>query len=414
MTTKKNMSWIKNQFLKLSKYFIYLIGFLSIFLIFLQLGSIFFIKIIGYKNISVKEIIEGSDLNNHLNMDDKVSNKDLCKDYISTLQAHPYLAHTHNRCFSLNEFNLLGANLDWNNTKLHRIGVFGGSVAAQFSGENKGESFFQNFLNKCFESKLPNKNEFRVLNFADGAWKHPNQPIALLLYGDYINTAISIEGFNEHYRINNKKDFLNPSQNFKRAILNSSNIRIEIGLLDIIYKRVKDTIFEDLSLTKMLIFSLRELYKLSNIKLEQNNPLIIDLNKIVDYKPQNIKNIDRYKNFVLSFISIANSKKIPNIIILQPVPLYKNLTKTEKIVVKKLDYFKQYEILRLATNISEKFIDMSELFIDENSQIFEDRIHFVKSEKGYGFSKGDKVLSKEITKNLIKLYPDHLKKKKCD
>ena len=110
-----------------------------------------------------------------------------CDDYVQTLEPHPYLAYVHNaRCadpFKINNIGLLNQDVDLTNEKFHSIGIFGGSVAAQFGGFNTTPQLEQ-ILNGCFQNK---KNKpFKVLNFADGGWKQPQQVIALALHGDYM------------------------------------------------------------------------------------------------------------------------------------------------------------------------------------------------------------------------------------
>jgi hypothetical protein len=124
-----------------------------------------------------------------------------CDDFIQTLELNPYLAFSRNKqCAGqsnrINNLGLLNQDADLQRDKFYSIGIFGGSVAAFFAGDHSAPQI-EEILNNCFNSI--SGRPFRILNFAEGAWKQPQQVIALVLYGDYIDAAISIEGFNEHF-----------------------------------------------------------------------------------------------------------------------------------------------------------------------------------------------------------------------
>ena len=374
---------------------------LSCILIPLFVGSVLIIFHIGYQNVSSQDIVLGSDRNIHLNMSNHL--EDGCNQYINTLQIHPYLAATHNNCFKLNELQLLGNRLDWENQKLHRVGIFGGSVASQFASFD-GNSYFQELLNQCITDK-GDSTEFSVLNFADGSWKHPSQSIALILYGDYLDTAISIEGFNEHYMVGSHLDLVQPSSNFAVAARNAGT-QIRLKLLDNMFHFVKGTWLENLSSTKLFLLAVRSILinsiELSQTAMDENIPL----ENMATFKPASVDNLDRYKSFVKSFLNIAESKNISALVFLQPAPIYKQLTDAEKIVVRDTSYEKKYELLRSATSISPRFVDLSDMFINNSETIFGDDIHFLSHEgDSFGRSHGDRMLSEKVIVEMLKNYP---------
>ena len=404
------MSWIKKLLKKIMSASVSLMLVLFFSLISIIAGSYLIISIIGYQNVTSADIVLGADRNTHrkiLSDDDRS-----CADYSDTLQLHPYFSATHNNCFKLNELQLLGSQLDWENKNLHRVGIFGGSVASQFASFY-GEGYFEELLNQCIIAKGSDV-EFSVLNFADGSWKHPSQSIGLTLYGDYIDTAISIEGFNEHYLISANIDLAQPSSNFGVAARHQ-NTRFRLKLVDNIFGFFADTRFENSSFTKLLLLATRT-FLINSIEITEDGiDEDIPLEEMVTFKPASVENIDRYKSFVRSFLDIANGKGLPALVVLQPAPIYKTLTDEEKMYVKNLSYRKQYEQLRTATLISPKFIDLSDMFNGYSESIFMDDIHFLHSPREgktiHGRSLGDKMLSKRVIFEMLKLYPETFKMK---
>ncbi|MDC1311324.1 hypothetical protein N8Z26_02580 [Burkholderiales bacterium] len=398
------MSWIKKfiNIKKMRSITLSLVLVLSSILIPLFAGSSLVISIIGYQNVTSQDIVLAWDRNNHRKMLNSVEG--FCSEYSNTLQLHPYFAATHNKCMQLNELQLLGNRLDWENQNIHRVGIFGGSVASQFASYNV-PGYFQELLNQCINVKDKNV-EFSVLNFSDGSWKHPSQSIGLILYGDYLDTALSIEGFNEHYMIGSNIDLAQPSSNFEVAARNLK-LQVKLRLLDEMFEFFKGTIFENLSVTKLSLLTVRS-FLINSISVSQGGAdEHILLQNMATYKPANVENIDRYQSFVRTFLNIAGDKGIPALVFLQPAPIYKPLTNVEKTLVRNMNYEKQYEQLRGSTLISPKFIDLSDLFSDTSETIFGDDIHFLRGpDDDFGRTLGDRMLSKVIVAEMLKGYPE--------
>ena len=64
-----------------------------------------------------------------------------------------------------------------------------------------------------------NNQNIRIFNASAGAYKHPHQSIIATLFGKSFDLIISIEGFNEHYMLNDKipKKIFTPT--FRKIIL---------------------------------------------------------------------------------------------------------------------------------------------------------------------------------------------------
>lgn len=130
------------------------------------------------------------------------SNKDGKCMWSDMVRSHPYLGwvkKTEGNC----------AQKFWNEHGIHTKGVplqkdqskytvliLGGSVANQLGrGKVDGKIWLEEILNRDYIS--PNGRPFQVLTAADGAWKFPTQNIAMTLYGNWVDAAIAIDGFNE-------------------------------------------------------------------------------------------------------------------------------------------------------------------------------------------------------------------------
>ena len=65
--------------------------------------------------------------------------------------------------------------------------------------------FCRNFLGEALKDYISSNNKkIRVFNGGAGAYKHPHQSIVTTLFGKNFDLIISIEGFNEHYMLNDK------------------------------------------------------------------------------------------------------------------------------------------------------------------------------------------------------------------
>jgi hypothetical protein len=320
-----------------------------------------------------------------------------CNDYIQTIELNPYLAFTHNKkcsdpeSYKINNLGLLNQNADFNKESFYTIGIFGGSVASQFAGVNSTPQL-EELLNSCFNSK--SGKPFRVLNFADGAWKQPQQVIALTLYGDYIDAAISIEGFNEQYMLKHgvTTDLIVPASSYSSLINNDflSNYYYMLSNL------------QGSSISKSKTIKLFTLLFRKNLEKRgsYNYWKLMEKYSIQNYVDVHEHNVKRYIGLVKSFDAIAASKNIYSLIVLQPVPLHKPLSNTEANVVRLLDYDLPYqEIASLLENNARAFINLSDLFNATDRTIFSDQIHFINLDKNFR-SYGNYRMAVEIIHRL--------------
>lgn len=314
-----------------------------------------------------------------------------CDDYVQTLELHPYLAFVHNKqcsgSYRVNNIGLLNQDVDLTTTNFYTIGIYGGSVASQFGGLAQAPQL-EEILNGCYSNGKG--KPFKVLNFADGAWKQPQQVIALVLYGDYIDIAISIEGFNEHYGIGSGLDISVPANSYASIIKNDIFANWYFRL-----RHINDTVLDTSNFVKLVTVAYRNALewrgKKYNGLIQQNFVLPQD----VDRSTYNSK---RYLGFVKSFDVIAESKGIYGLVVLQPSPLHKKLSESEKKWVGPLDYEEQYqEVSRILSN-AKHFLNLTDLFADSDQDIFADHIHFVGD--GRYVSYGNYRMALEILNKL--------------
>jgi hypothetical protein len=324
--------------------------------------------------------------------------KGKCEDYIKTLELNPYLGFTQNKkCsglgYRVNNLGLLNQDVDFMKATHYAVGIFGGSVAAQFAGYTDVPQI-ERILNKCFSS--PSGKPFIVYNFSGGAWKHPQQEIALTLYGDYINIAISIEGFNEHWAFmpGVNFDMIVPASNYS-SLLNGDYLTDFYFNLD----KLNGGCFSKSNTIKLFTLLFR--------KNLQKRSLDNYYSKLVEKYafPPSVNSLDlnakRYAGFIRSFDAIASSKNVYSLFVLQPAPLNKQLTSAEIRAVTPLNYRQQYsEIAYLLKNNARAFIDLSDLFNKTDSDVFKDEIHFVTDGSDYK-SYGNFKMATDIARKLL-------------
>ena len=143
--------------------------------------------------------------------------------YGDSLIVHPYLAYVQTALGPCgvgyaNSKSLIGKEFpDGPRPRTGIILVTGGSVAAQFVGNNrKEESPLERILNAEFTGDRFDR--FIVLNGAHGAWKQPNQYIFFGLYADTLAGVITLDGVNEHDWIASRRRFEEPASNYFQAV----------------------------------------------------------------------------------------------------------------------------------------------------------------------------------------------------
>ncbi len=390
---------------------------LIIFLIILEIIS----KLVVYFEYGYlkkpSDIIRDDNLNSYVQLLEK---EEKCN-YSSFLFPHPYLGWVHwnnPKCsnkFTFNSDGFPGPEFPIKKyEEFFDILITGGSVAEQLAPrkcKNRENALCNNFLGKALKEYISSNNKkIRVFNGAAGAYKHPHQSIVATLFGKNFDLIISIEGFNEHYMLedNNLKKFSFPANNYNVAsngfYLDSSFNRLIIELVSS-YKNLANKFFladnshfHSLSYRMLKIIAEKKYFKINNKRQNFSNLWEYDKTRlnsvdIEEFKFENL--VSQWKNFIAS--SSSNGAKA--IVIIQPVPqLYKNLTLEEKEFTNHRDYKKIFlkmaeeaEKLRLNENLM--VYDFLNIFEQYNETIYQDAIHIN--------TKGNKIMASHLIDILI-------------
>ncbi|WP_068081829.1 hypothetical protein [Polycladidibacter stylochi] len=330
----------------------------------------------------------------------------------SSYKLHPYFGFIQSNCVQLNELGFWGRALERDDTSIYRVGIFGGSVANQFAGVDGHKSAaFEQLLNSCFTS--PKGGTFRTINLAGAAWKHPQQEIALMLFGNEIDLALSIEGFNEHFTLKNLVDLSVPANTFFHLANRGVGANLYLNYVEALGKT---------TLNKMATPRLFAVIGRKWLSSQQNHEnaqyssanYIYQASAGATHNRETVyHNVTRYKAFVADFAALAKARKIPYLQVLQPFPNGKSLTpKEEKVITYRApdDYL---HMVRESMSTSQKFLDLSQLFIHHEQQIFGDSIHFlqptVKAQFGHTF--GDRQMALKIANKLQQMPETGIKRK---
>ena len=176
--------------------------------------------------------------------------------------------------------------------KVFYIGIFGGSVAASFANNLEVNSKVE----KCYT--YDNKT-IKFVNFADNAYKQPQTNISLILHKNFINMAISIEGFNESYMVDEKNYFFDlPASNFNWVHPQLS----EISLFHIIYLKlfkIKNNQLSSTNTIKLFTLFARKLFEKSRYTSKDSRyKSSKDIKKQINIRDYNLF---KYYNYMKDF-----------------------------------------------------------------------------------------------------------------
>ena len=139
---------------------------------------------------------------------------------LGSLLPHPYLMTRFSvdecRMKDVNSYGILGPELPENkNEETYAILLTGASVAAQvatFAGETQtgmsAENYLQKYLNAHYNS--PNGKPFRIYSAAVPGSNTPVPFIAAALFLRRVDHVVSVEGFNEHWKIGKRAEIEDP------------------------------------------------------------------------------------------------------------------------------------------------------------------------------------------------------------
>jgi hypothetical protein len=311
--------------------------------------------------------------------------------YVDTLYPHPYLAHAHDNsphpCHAwANSIGLIGREYPLiRDPARFTILLAGGSVAAQLGQiSSRGPFFLEEALNRCF--KPPRGERFVVLNGGAGAWKHPNQAILFLLYGEAFDAVVTLDGFNEHFSLEHTRLEM-PSNNFVATNPAAAGSLAPIAAAWLANELVRFTrenpvlgrsfvAYAAVSAARSQLERIATRPRPGGTTLERMFALPSDWS--ADQKLA--FNLAQYRKYIRSIEALARLHTAKTAYFIQPVPVIgKVLTDHEKRVLHSPDYGPLYQ--RMADDLlglsmeGVPIFSLLDVFIDERATLYHDHIH---------------------------------------
>jgi hypothetical protein len=323
-----------------------------------------------------------------------------CNKHNNVLVPHPYLVFIHTsrpECKSWsNNTGHRGPDVPLiHNPDNYTVMILGGSVANQLF------QFKADEMRAYFAKKHPHKN-IVILNGSLEGWKQPQQLFMLQLYGEVIDAAISIEGYNEmmfNYRLGYSLRFDTPFlPGYRKAnpgILSTrERIAIDISawLFDVVnenrlLRRSKTAYFVSHQIRRGLEQHISEVSESSSLDdslkhLEKILPLPPEWS--AEQKKQHA--IQQYIKYLSLMNATAKTYGISLAIFLQPAPaLYKTLTTEEKNIVGELGYGDDYLLFEknlLAQGKTLPVYSLLDVFANSHDTLYKDGIHYYRESAG--------------------------------
>jgi hypothetical protein len=324
-----------------------------------------------------------------------------CNKYNNVLAPHPYLTFIH---VSRPECNSFANNTGHRgpdvplvkNDRDYVVMILGGSVANQlFQFEQAG-------IQQYFQKKHPDKNVV-ILNGSLEGWKQPQQLFMLQMYGEVIDAAISIEGFNEmifdrrlDYRLRFDAPFL-PGYRKANAGFLTDEERSAIWMSSKLFDLVNNSSVLRHSKTAYFFSDL------IRSRLEQNINRQSDLDSFHEGALQHLEKIfvlpdgwssEQRRDFAIAqyikYLSLMNATAkqyhIPIAIFLQPAPaIDKPLSDEERKLVDDLGYRDDYllfeqQILKHSDTLP--VYSLLHVFSGIDEAIYKDGIHYRQDSSG--------------------------------
>lgn len=337
-----------------------------------------------------------------------------------SLIAHPMLGFVHrkkeyasSRCRFVLANNIgIAAERDLplkKNENEFALFLLGGSVAehlANYRGKD-GSYYLEKILNEKFIP--PRGTRFTVYNGAMGAWAMPAQINMLLMYGERVDGAISLDGYNESFSLQEGARHEGvPTATYILSFSDSSSMRI-LGLRFLwAYQYVLSRTWLKHS------YFFNATYRTFTGMYERHvlNPELLDEFSKGNTEELNLSESEKrdwslqsLKRYMESFHQLGSAKKILTAEFLQPSRHFgKTLTAEEK-------SYREYIEPSVYKNLDQTYQSMSSagwpvrsltsLFANETGSIYADHIHY-NSENGV--SRGAEMVAGAIADELGRLW----------
>jgi hypothetical protein len=324
--------------------------------------------------------------------------------YGDSLIVHPYLAYVQTALGPCgvsyaNSKSLIGKEFpDRPRPRTGIILVTGGSVAAQFVGDNrKEESPLERILNAEFTGDRFDR--FIVLNGGHGAWKQPNQYIFFGLYADILAGVITLDGFNEHYMINSRRRFEEPASNYFQAVerqdprvttapLTMAALKLEADLYRFASRH---GLFQVSNLAYFVVDVVRRTLRRSASHTPKLSIAAVDWVKAsyaqmfafhdkMTRTERKIWSLRQYEKYIRLMHGGAEALNIKSLFLIQPIPGWgKPLTEREKTFARRGDRTLYKEMTNHMVGLREQFgipvYSLLDVFQDTKEEIYQDQAH---------------------------------------
>jgi len=333
--------------------------------------------------------------------------------YTATLAAHPYLAHVHKAGPGINRQGLFGRDFPQHrDPKTFSILVTGGSVACQLVGLQPENGALTQHLEQNYLSA--DGRPVRVYNGADGGWKLPQQTILIMLYAKLFDLVISLDGFNEVYRLKGNVHLEFPSPNYRTVA--PLDFTSKTALMAYWLAAKLNFILGHNEFTRCLWTGYALAHAAMNFARFIDRETAPPTTPLRAFQYQDGEKTPEEKNLrrnevlgAIKYYLQVNAvlcKKNGSLYIsfLQPVPaLGKRLSEKEKIQAGPLDYKSDYLNLAAQYHLSSRearypYYSLLEVFANNSGEIYIDHIHCAPADSGPGYS----ILAAEVGRCLTK------------
>jgi hypothetical protein len=289
------------------------------------------------------------------------------------------------------------------------IMVLGGSVAEQFANykDREGRYYFEELLNKTFLS--PTKKPFKVYNGGLGAWNMPNQLNMLMMYTDRMDALVSIDGYNEAYRVQ-EGDHLEEVPGATYILANESRSSLKILGLHFLWAYqygIAHSILKHSYFFNSCYKILTGIYQSHILTVDMVDKYFMASRENLylsdsDAREWSLKSLGSYIEKMHNFAKLSRIKSAQ---FFQPARFYgKELTEQEKVYNEGVDKVTFEKIDHLYQGLEQKkypIHSLSHIFEKEKGEIFGDHIHY---KKVGGISRGNEILAQNVVEQLGKMW----------
>lgn len=323
---------------------------------------------------------------------------------------HPYLAvyypARHDECSepARNNYGLRGRDIPLqHDPRFFTVLVIGASVAEQIAVFDKIQQHndLENYLNSRWIS--PTGRPFRVLNGAVAGAHQPITAIQALLFLPIADQIISLEGYNEHFRLAGDELIEQPTQAWLDMAVSLEHPLAAYFLYEIMHtvRGIKKSFWRN-SYTLYALTSEPVAYLQAGIMESEEHVLPFPPpDETLDAADRSHYYLRRYLYYAEQVQALAAHQKKPFTLFIQPSPhFYKQLTPEEVLSVGNISGQEAYApVIAALKSLNSRGIhveSLEKIFADVKETLYVDHIHTN--------NEGLRIMSREIAERLAKKY----------